>query len=281
MFSAEKELLKQIQIKIGTTHNTEIIIAIDEVGRGCVAGPVLTCASLWVKSQTQQTNQHWTSQVRDSKKLTPNKRLSCFNNVLAEFNYTTNSLPFKNSLSTPRANLLKPTSVVTYDYKSSQTVSNQYQSFQCIDFCLGEGDIEEVEKFNIWNAVQIAASRALLGLKEKYFDKNQLSLNKTIILMDGNKPLSVPAPFVNIIQATAVKGDDLFVSIGLSSVLAKVYRDLFMESQESLYPQFGFARHKGYGTTLHMENILKYGTCPLHRQSFLKKSIPLPSMPLD
>ncbi|MES2616180.1 MAG: ribonuclease HII, partial [Bdellovibrionota bacterium] len=56
----------------------------------------------------------------------------------------------------------------------------------------------------------------------------------------------------------------------LSSILAKVHRDLFMEKQEGIYPQFGFAKHKGYGTALHFENIQKHGVCPLHRQSFLK-----------
>ncbi|MES2615545.1 MAG: hypothetical protein V4591_09030, partial [Bdellovibrionota bacterium] len=190
MFSAESALLAQIH-----EHGrgpVDVIIALDEVGRGCVAGPVLTCASLWVQSSKQQL---WLSQVKDSKKLTPAKRLACFQQVIKEFNYTEHSLPFKNSHLIPRVNLLKSKLVVQY---LPDTLPIHSNSMQCIGFCLGEGSIAEVEQFNIWNAVQIAASRALLGLKEFFLNEQNISLNRVVILMDGNKPLAVPEVFVDV-----------------------------------------------------------------------------------
>lgn len=281
MFFSEYSLLNQAAVKFKKEFT--VIIAIDEVGRGCVAGPVLTCASIWVRSQNDG-GQTWISQVKDSKKLTAKKRLTCFNQVLAYFNYTITSVPFKDAKSIPRMNLLKPKSVLEFAACISPTTKlqddkllalkhkeNNAQHFTCLGFCLGESNISEVEQFNIWNAVQIAAARALLGLKEHFLDELNISLPQIILLMDGNKPLSVPELFLNVVQATAIKGDDLFISVGLSSILAKVHRDLFMENQEEIYPHFGFAQHKGYGTALHLENIQKHGTCALHRLSFLKK----------
>jgi hypothetical protein len=158
-FNSEQSLLNQIQSTSGLLIDT--IIALDEVGRGCVAGPVLTCASLWVKAPSN-SEQKWVPEVKDSKKLTPAKRLACFNKVLKEFNYTENNIPFKNSHSIPKINILKPKTVFIM---SAETINQSNNQFKCIGFCLGEGNIAEVEQFNIWNAVQIAASRALLGLK--------------------------------------------------------------------------------------------------------------------
>ena len=70
---------------------------------------------------------------------------------------------------------------------------------------------------------------------------------------------------------TIVRGDSLSASIAAASILAKVTRDRYMEEQDSLYPQYGFAVHKGYGTKRHYAALTEYGPCPIHRQSFLKK----------
>ncbi len=263
MFFAEQALLEQIHTLTG--QNAEIIVALDEVGRGCVAGPVLTCASMWVRSHSSHA---WITEVKDSKKLSPKKRLSCYKQVLAEFNYTNENLPFKNFHSFPKIDLSKSALCHKFLLPELNKVTKTHH-FKCVGFCLGESSVEEVEIFNIWNAVQIALARALLGLKEYFFDKFNTSFDKLALLMDGNKPIAVPAPFLNTIQIVAVKADDLFLSVGLSSILAKVHRDLFMESQESIYPQFGFAKHKGYGTPQHLEKILTQGVCQLHRRSFL------------
>lgn len=72
-------------------------------------------------------------------------------------------------------------------------------------------------------------------------------------------------------QVSIVKGDAKSVSIAAASILAKVERDHMMEAYDGLYPQYGFARHKGYGTKAHMEAIRAFGMCPIHRRTFLKK----------
>ena len=68
-----------------------------------------------------------------------------------------------------------------------------------------------------------------------------------------------------------IKGDAKSVSIAAASILAKVTRDHMMAEYDSLYPQYGFAKHKGYGTKTHLDAIREYGMCPIHRRSFLKK----------
>ena len=72
-------------------------------------------------------------------------------------------------------------------------------------------------------------------------------------------------------QVSIVKGDAKSVSIAAANILAKVERDHMMEAYDGLYPQYGFARHKGYGTKAHMEAIRAFGMCPIHRRTFLKK----------
>ena len=86
-------------------------------------------------------------------------------------------------------------------------------------------------------------------------------------LVDGNRmPPNLPVP-----GETVVKGDALSASIAAASILAKVSRDRLMLQLDSLYPEYQFAKHKGYGTKLHRERLLQYGPCPIHRRSFLKK----------
>ena len=72
-------------------------------------------------------------------------------------------------------------------------------------------------------------------------------------------------------QVKIIKGDAKSVSIAAASILAKVTRDHMMVEYDSLYPQYGFAKHKGYGTKAHLDAIREYGMCPIHRRSFLKK----------
>ncbi len=88
-------------------------------------------------------------------------------------------------------------------------------------------------------------------------------------LIDGNRDhggrYAITTPHECI-----VKGDSLSVSIAAASVLAKVSRDRYMLEMAALYPQYGFERHKGYGTALHYERLRQYGPCPIHRRTFLK-----------
>ncbi|WP_338636992.1 ribonuclease HII [Spirobacillus cienkowskii] len=270
---------------LSTHHHIskKIIIAIDEVGRGCVAGPVLCCASLWISAtevpfQTQQ-QQTWLPLIDDSKKLTEKKRNQCFAAILASYQ----SKPDTFSTSTTHFIPNNPSSL-----NSSQTQIHwnaakflelkQHSQFitekemMCVHFALGESSAEEVDSYNIWQAVQLAAARALNLLCQLFKNQSNLTLNflnDAIILMDGKHFLNVPKDFINIPQITITQADSVFKSVGFSSVIAKVSRDNFMISQDKEYPLFGFSKHKGYGTAKHLSLIKDAGSCPLHRKSFL------------
>lgn len=85
-------------------------------------------------------------------------------------------------------------------------------------------------------------------------------------LIDGNRDKGISCP-----HATVVKGDSKSLNIAAASILAKVSRDRHMVEMDRLYPQYGFAGHKGYPTKAHYEAIRRFGPCPIHRLSFLKK----------
>lgn len=112
---------------------------------------------------------------------------------------------------------------------------------------------EEIDRLNILEATKLAMTNALLQLK-KYPD---------IALIDAVQLDDLPFQ-----QAAIIKGDDKSLSIAAASVLAKVTRDKWMEKYDELYPQYGFKKHKGYGTKAHMQAMKQYGICPIHRTSF-------------
>ena len=116
--------------------------------------------------------------------------------------------------------------------------------------------VEEIENLNILNATFLAMNRAI----------SQLSPQPELALIDGNRNTGITVP-----SRCVVKGDSRCADIAAASVLAKVSRDRYMLEMAEKYPEYGFDRHKGYGTKLHYEAIRQYGPCPIHRQSFLRK----------
>lgn len=124
------------------------------------------------------------------------------------------------------------------------------------DYCIARATIAEIEEINILNAAMLAMKRAVLGLETK----------PTLVLADGNKTPDVPCE-----ARAVVKGDGNSASIAAASILAKVTRDRYMLEMAKKYPEYGFEKHKGYGTKLHREKILELGPCPIHRPSFLNK----------
>ena len=116
--------------------------------------------------------------------------------------------------------------------------------------------VEEIEALNILNATYLAMNRAI----------SRLSVPPTLALIDGNRDSGIETE-----SRCVVHGDALCASIAAASILAKVTRDRYMLEQDALYPEYGFARHKGYGTKAHYEALRAYGPCPIHRLSFLKK----------
>lgn len=123
-------------------------------------------------------------------------------------------------------------------------------------YSIAFASVEEIEKINILNAAMLAMKRAVEGLEQK----------ADYALIDGNKkpPIEIPCEAI-------VKGDALSMSVAAASILAKVTRDRLMLEYAEQYPEYGFEKHKGYGTKVHNEAILKYGETPIHRPSFLRK----------
>lgn len=115
---------------------------------------------------------------------------------------------------------------------------------------------EAIDEINILQATYQAMREAVLALNPR----PDLLLNDAVTI-----------PELDIMQIPIIKGDGKSVSIAAASILAKVTRDHLMMEYDRMYPEYGFAKHKGYGTKAHMDAIRKYGLCPIHRRSFLKK----------
>lgn len=117
-------------------------------------------------------------------------------------------------------------------------------------------DEKVIDEINILEATYKAMGGAVEGLE----------VVPDFVLIDGNRIKGIELP-----HETVVKGDLKCASIAAASILAKVSRDRFMIKASGKYPQYGFEKHKGYGTAAHNEAILKYGPCPIHRRTFLRK----------
>ena len=120
-------------------------------------------------------------------------------------------------------------------------------------------DAEEIDRTDILSARMKAMQLAIDGL----------NIRPDFALIDGNRDRGKSAAITTPHQ-TVVKGDSRSASIAAASILAKVSRDRYMERAAEEYPQYEFARHKGYGTKLHYELLRRYGPSPIHRRSFLK-----------
>lgn len=127
---------------------------------------------------------------------------------------------------------------------------------KALAYGIASADEKEIDEINILNATFLAMKRAI----------NSLSVKPDLALIDGNQK-----PHTDTEEVTVIKGDAKSMSIAAASVLAKVSRDRFMLEMAEKYPQYEFARHKGYGTKLHYEKIAQYGVCDIHRRTFLKK----------
>lgn len=114
---------------------------------------------------------------------------------------------------------------------------------------------EKIDQINILQATYEAMRQAVAGLNPK----------PHVLLNDA-----VTIPKVDLLQVPIIKGDGKSVSIAAASIMAKVTRDRMMMEYHKLFPEYGFAGHKGYGTAAHIKAIREYGPCPIHRRSFLK-----------
>lgn len=177
------------------------IAGLDEVGRGCLAGPVVAAAVILPKMRKSLPG------VNDSKKLSPGQREKAYKEIIK----------------------------------------------RALAWGVGFVEAGEIDQINIFNASKKAMLQAL----------SRLSIQPEQLLIDGNFGLATDCP-----QLSIIKGDGLSVSIAAASIVAKVTRDHFMTEIQKDYPQFSFAKHKGYGTKLHQDEMARHGLTPLHRRSF-------------
>ena len=185
-----------------------LIAGVDEVGRGPLAGPVVAGAVVLPE-------EHGIEGLRDSKKLTKNKREALFPIIISK----------------------------------------------ALGIGIGEASVEKIDEINIREATFLAMDRALMNLP-MVPDK---------ALVDGEALRSQKIPNEGVI-----KGDDKIDSIKAASIIAKVTRDRMMVHYGKIFPEYGFEKHSGYGTKMHMEALRTYKATPIHRRSFapIKKQMP-------
>lgn len=126
----------------------------------------------------------------------------------------------------------------------------------CIEAKTAWVDEKVIDEINILEATKRAFCEAFSKMETPVTD----------VLIDALRGLNISAR-----QHSVIHGDALSYSIAAASIVAKVERDRYMIEQDALYPMYGFAKNKGYGTKQHMDAIREYGMCPIHRRSFLKK----------
>lgn len=184
-----------------------VICGIDEAGRGPLAGPVVVSGVIMKKNSQIEG-------VRDSKKLTFNKREELYQQILD---------------------------------------SALHYEIQVIDETI-------IDNVNILKSCMIGMEKIMDKFKE----------DCDLFLVDGNYLRFEDNRQNNFKYETIVKGDDKVYEISCASILAKVTRDRLMIEYDELYPNYGFKNNKGYGTRKHIEALLKYGPCKIHRTTFLK-----------
>ncbi|AIN62472.1 MULTISPECIES: ribonuclease HII [Providencia] len=120
-------------------------------------------------------------------------------------------------------------------------------------WCIGRAEPEEIDEINILHATMLAMQRAVAGL----------SITPDFVLVDGNR-----CPTLSMPSQAVIKGDSLVQEISAASILAKVVRDREMVELDKAYPEYGFAKHKGYPTAYHLEKLAQFGATKFHRKSF-------------
>ncbi len=176
-----------------------VFAGIDEVGRGCLAGPVVSCVVILKKNIN-------TKILKDSK-----------------------SIPFKKRLK-----------IAKYIKKNSW-------------YAIGEASVNEIDKYNIFNATLLSMERAIKKLKKKPF----------LFLIDGTH---APKKIKN--SKTVIKGDQKIKCISAASIVAKVYRDLYMIKLGCKFPNYKWDKNFGYGTSQHLKALRKFGVTSFHRKSY-------------
>lgn len=139
------------------------------------------------------------------------------------------------------------------DEETLVTLYSELVRYPDIDFSVAVVDHEVIDRINILQATFQAMRQAIASLKKR----------PVIAIIDGSL-----APLGTVPCLTVVKGDALCPSVSAASIIAKVTRDRLLKEYDALWPEYGFASHKGYGTPMHLEKLRLLGPCPIHRKSY-------------
>ena len=160
-----------------------------------------------------------------------------------------------------------------YRVRDSKTVSEKEREGlaeiikqNCLCYAISEVGASEVDDINIHNASLLAMHRAVSSVLEQLNTKDH---KKIFVFLDGKFKIEE----LSLEQEPVISGDSEILSISAASIIAKVYRDDLLRKIDKMFPNYGFARHKGYGTKEHIQAIQKNGVLDIHRKSFLKNII--------
>jgi len=220
------------------------VIGVDEVGMGCLAGPVVVCAVMLGKQFFAKSHKKLVG-IRDSKLLSANQR-----ETLATELRKTSGFHYQ----------------LAYCYPKTIDRLNIYQASR-LAMKRAVSSLAN-SKSQILNTKQTQSSKSN-SLKPLNFDiVSDLDIRnldfRTIVLVDGNKKI----PKLDLPQLTITGGDRKVFSIACASIIAKVHRDRMMTNYAIKYPDYGFEKHKGYGTKFHQVALTNFGPTPIHRRSF-------------
>ena len=140
---------------------------------------------------------------------------------------------------------------------------------EAIAYGVGIISQDRIDNINILNATKEGLTTAIKEMEKDLKEKNRGFEKPDIILVDALTKIDTD----HIPYESIIKGDSKSYSIAAASIIAKVTRDRIMRQWDEVYPVYGFAKHKGYGTAAHIQAIKEYGLCPLHRRSFVKNFI--------
>ncbi|TGL18834.1 ribonuclease HII [Leptospira yanagawae] len=232
-----------------------VCFSFDEAGRGTLAGPVsVGCVSFSRQTLERIQSGEILNGLRDSKKIPEPKRLTLRKEILEYASYwhvSFVSAKYIDKFNINQAifygiNRALPKHLTDFRRSENQSVmgSNASKIPQ-----KNTTEISETGNGNDWEG-----------------PKTNSLPNKPFLFLDGNYKLKIQTPIAGYLSIP--KGDDLVPSISAASILAKTYRDEYMEKMDGKYPGYGFAKHKGYGTEEHREALRKLGISPIHRLSF-------------
>ena len=246
-------------------ENSAIVVGIDEVGRGPLAGPVVACAAVLKSPDALLT-------LNDSKKLSRPKREAMFEQV--------KDACACYAIASASVEEIDEMNILEADFLAMRRAL-QALGFPGLNETAPEIPIEVKGSLNEALHPNDASGSVILNAKREGSSDgssnasplsslvSHLSSN-ILIAVDGNlKIRGVPAEK----QMPIVKGDGRIASISAASILAKVFRDRYMDKLEELYPGYGFDKHAGYGTKAHLDAIRRLGYTPAHRKSFHPKSL--------